>query len=304
MRWISRLRGIHARRPSSLWSVAWLRFKRSKAGILGAAIVGGFFITAAFAPFIAPYDPSEVYYVDHQPSPSHPWGLDIVGRDILSRMVFGARTALYVGIGSVFIMGVIGISVGSISGYRGGRADEILMRFTDAFIVLPFLLVVMYVVKIFNIELPRSALAGLPAVTLTMITILLGLFGWPPIARVVRGEFLKFKESEFVEAARCLGRSDRGIIFRHILPNAMPPAIVALTANVGFSILWEAGLSFLGLGDTTVCSWGYTLYLSQMAMPANWWEQIYAGLMIFLAVLGFNVLGDGLNDALNPRLRE
>ena len=218
-------------------------------------------------------------------------------------MLYGARTALYVGLGSALIMAMLGISVGSISGYRGGRTDEILMRSTDAFLVLPFLLVVMFVIKILNIELPRSPFAGLPGLTLTMITILLGLFGWAPIARLVRGEFLKFKESEFVEAARCLGKSDRGIMIQHILPNAMPPVIVALTASVGYSILWESSLSFLGLGDPTVTSWGYTLYLSQVAMPYNWWEQLYAGLMIFLAVLGFNILGDGLNDALNPRLR-
>ena len=293
----------NVRRPSAR-KIARLRFMRSKPGMLGAAIVVGFVIIAFLAPFLAPYDPSSVFYLpQHRPQQGHPWGLDIVGRDLLSRMIWGSRTALYVGMGSALIMGLLGICIGAISGYRGGRTDEILMRFTDVFLVIPFLLVVMFAIKLVNIELPNSIFAAVQGFTLTVITLLLGLFGWPAIARLVRGEFLKFKEFEFVEAARCLGKSDRGIIFRHILPNAIPPVVVALTAAIGNSILFESALSFLGLGDSTVVSWGYQLYLAQQMMPANWWEQMFPGLMIFLAVLGFNILGDGLNDALNPRLR-
>jgi ABC-type dipeptide/oligopeptide/nickel transport system permease subunit len=178
------------------------------------------------------------------------------------------------------------------------------MRITDAFLVTPNFLIIMIFIKVMNIVIPRSPLSGIPGIVLLIISFSLGVLNWPAISRVVRGEFMRIRELEFIEAARCLGQSERTIIFRHVFPNALPPVIVVLSMNMAGAILTESALSFLGMGDPSVVSWGWMLSLSQYSMPGGWWEALFPGLSIFFIVLGFNLLGDGLNEAMNPRLRD
>jgi ABC-type dipeptide/oligopeptide/nickel transport system permease subunit len=285
--------------------IFWRRFKKDKAGLVGLFIIGVIAFMAFFAPFLAPYDPNAIFYYTLRGSPSneHPLGLDHWGHDVLSRIIWGSRTALIVAWVSVGIMLVIGILIGTVSGYYKGRRGTVFSTLIDAFLVLPFLLFIIITVKTLDVMLPGTvfAISGYREI---VIIIMLGLFGWASMARIIRAQFIKLREAQFVEAARCLGASERRIIFRHILPNALPSIIVVATLNMALAILWESGISFLGFGDPSIPSWGFMLSLSLTDLPNAWWEALYPGLMIFLSVLGFNLLGDGLSEALNPRLRE
>lgn len=295
-----------AKRAVKLWVLSWRRFKRNRIAVLGAFIVGATIIIAVFAPFIAPYPKDELffYFMYGYPSREHPFGLDLQGHDMLTWIIFGARTALIVSFLSTIIRAIIGITVGSIAGYYGGRIDELLMRITDAFLITPSFLIIMILIKMTIIMIPRSPLANIDGLIMIIISVAIGILGWPAISRVIRGEFMRIRELEFIEAAKCLGQSERNIIFRHVFPNALPPIIVVLSMNMASAILQESALSFLGLGDPSVISWGWMLSMAQFSMPAGWWEALYPGLSLFFIVLGFNILGDGLNEALNPRLRD
>ena len=259
----------------------------------GALMVLLLVVMALTAPWIAPYDPNNQVLSDRLLAPSwHHWmGTDQYGRDILSRMIYGSRISLAVGLVAVSIYICIGTTIGSIAGYYGGWVDGLLMRFTDIFLCIPtFLLILMTI-----------AFVG-PSIINIMIVI--GLTSWTDVARLVRGEILSLKEREFIQAARVIGMRDSRIILRHLLPNAMGPILVVATLGIGGAILVESALSYLGLGvQPPTPSWGNMLEEGKDHLTDAWWLITFPGVAIFLTVLGYNLLGEGLRDWLDPRLR-
>ena len=299
-------RDLHRR---GMWWQSWQRFRRNRVGVLGLSMVGFVVLVAILCPLLAPHDPYDQsamlqFQAKAPPSWSHPLGTDRMGYDVLSRLVYGAPTALIVGLGSMLVASLIGIVLGGLSGYIGGMADELLMRFTEFFLVIPIFVVILVMVRIFGILVVGTPLEKIPYLNLSTIILILGVFGWPPIARMARVEFLRLKEMEFVEAARCVGVELRSIIFRHILPNALPSLVVLIALGIGGSILMETMISFLGFGDPKAISWGQILYFNYEFLKISPWASVAAGTAIFITVLGFNLLADGLTDALNPRLKE
>jgi peptide/nickel transport system permease protein len=218
-------------------------------------------------------------------------GTDHQGRDVLAGIAVGARTSLLVGVAAAALILLIGVSVGAAAGYHGGRLDEVLMRVTEFFQILPAFLFAMVLVAIFS---PKIGI----------IVIAIGVSNWAGTARLVRAEFLSLREREYVLAARALGAGDGRIIRREILPNALPPVIVNGSLTVGVAILFEAGLSFLGLADPNVMSWGYMIGSSRIYLRDAWWPVTFPGLAIAASVIGLSLFGDWLNDVLNPRLKE
>ncbi len=292
-----------------MWRLAWHRFKRNKAGVFGLVLVLIVLFFAMVGPWISPYEPNDQSAMLEFRSKSPPsWknllGTDRMGYDVASRVIYGARTALLVGLGSMVVAATFGILMGGLSGFTGGMADELLMRFTEFFLVIPVFVVILVMVRIFGIVVVGTVLERIPHLNLIAIIVILGVFGWPPIARIARAEFLRLKEMEFVEAARCLGAGTLNIIFRHILPNALPSLVVIIALGVGQSILLEAMISFLGFGDPKSVSWGQLLYFNYEHLKVSPWASIAPGMAIFITVLGFNLLADGMTDAFNPRLKE
>ncbi|MBW1971605.1 MAG: ABC transporter permease [Deltaproteobacteria bacterium] len=271
----------------------WRYFKRRKLAIIGLVLVILFFFIAIIAPKIAPYDPGQINVEEKliAPCSRHLLGTDNLGRDLFSRMLYGSRISLSVGFIAVGISIIIGILVGSISGYFGGWIDIILMRFVDIMMCFPSFFLVLTVI----------ALLG-PNIVNVMIVI--GVTSWMGTARFVRAEFLSLKERDFLYAARAMGASDTRIIFRHLLPNAMAPVLVTATLGVATAILTEAGLSFLGIGvQPPTPSWGNILTEGRIYIFDAWWLTLFPGFAILITVLAFNLLGEGLRDALDPRLR-
>lgn len=298
-----------ALRPPGLWRQGWYRFRRNRSGMLGLLLVALVVLVALACPLLAPHDPldqSAMLRGGARAAPSwmHPLGTDRMGYDVLSRTLYGAPTALAVGLGAMTIAALIGVIVGGIAGYVGGIMDEMLMRFAEFFMVIPVFVVILVVVRLFGIIVVGTALERVPHLNLMTIIALLGLFGWPPIARMARAEFLRLKHADFVEAAICIGATRRDILLRHILPNALPPLIVLIALGIGGAILAEAMVSFLGFGDPKAISWGQLLYFNYEALKVAPWGSLVPGAAIFLTVLGFNLLADGLTDAFNPRLRQ
>jgi len=268
---------------------------------LSMVIVVVFLFVSVAAGAIAPYPKDQLFFTTSgSPSWDHPFGLDLEGRDVLTEVIWGSRTALIVIIVATAVIGLLGVTVGAMAGYYGGIMDEVLMRMTDTVLVFPFVLIIILAAKTITLALPRPP----PGLVLMIIATMIGFFNWPQIAKLTRGEFLKLRTSDFVKAARCLGTSERRILFRHVLPNSLPPIVVALTATASYAIMLEASISFLGLGDPTAVSWGWLLSMAQFRMPSGWWQALFPGLALFITILGFNQLGDALNDALNPRLKE
>ncbi|MFX1251089.1 MAG: ABC transporter permease [Promethearchaeota archaeon] len=231
----------------------------------------------------------------------HWLGTDVLGHDILTGLMYGARISLAIGIIAQTLSVVIGITLGAISGYYAGLVDDILMRIVDIVYAIPFFFLAILILSVFQDAIQgANAEFGAPIV----IALLLGVLGWTGIARVTRANFLSLRELEFADAARVLGASDARIIFRHLLPNALAPIIVLFTLGMSGVILTEAGLAFLGLGNPKTPSWGRMLQLAQQGMRFAWWPAVLPGLCIFFAVLAFNLMGDALRDALDPRLKE
>ena len=287
----------------------WDRLRRNRTGFLGLCLVTLVVLIAILAPMIAPYAPNDQSAMLHfgaqaPPSAVHWFGTDRSGYDVLTRTLYGAPTALLVGLGAMLIAAVIGVTVGALAGYLGGFADELLMRATEFFLVIPVFIVILAVVRLFGVVVIGTPLEGLPFLKLDAIIVLLGLFGWPPLARLARAEFLRLKQAEFVEAARCIGARRRDIVFRHILPNALPSLVVVTALGIGSAILAEAMISFLGFGDPKTISWGQSLYFNYQVLRVAPWAVLAPGMAIFLTVLGFNLLADGLSDAFNPRLKQ
>jgi peptide/nickel transport system permease protein len=281
--------------PPERRRLALQAFLRHRLAVAGAIVILLSTLAALFAPVVATVNPDTVdlQAVRESPNSRHLLGTDEVGRDVYSRVVYGSRVSISVGLVSVTIYTVIGIVLGSLSGYYGGVVDGAIQRLTDTVMCFPSLVIII-------------AAVALLGASIYNIMIVIGLLTWPNICRLVRGQFLSLREKEFVEAAHALGARDRRIIFRHILPNAIAPVIVAATFGVAAAILTEAGLSFLGLGvQPPTPSWGNMINTAQSAavlqqMP---WLWIPAGFMIAIAVLSINFIGDGLHDALDPRTR-
>jgi peptide/nickel transport system permease protein len=271
----------------------WHYFKRRRMAVGGLALIVIMFLIAGFAFFLAPYDPgkTEVSMKLKSPSLQHYLGTDQLGRDIYSRMLYGSRISLSVGFVAVAISILIGIVVGALAGYYGRWIDSLLMRFVDTMLCFPSFFLILTVV----------ALLG-PSIFNIMVVI--GVTSWMGTARFVRAEFLSLRERDFTQAAKALGVRDARIIFRHILPNALAPVFVTATLRVASAILVEASLSFLGFGvQPPAPSWGNILTEGRTYIFDAWWLTVFPGLAILITVLSFNLLGEGLRDALDPRLR-
>jgi len=274
--------------------VFWRTFTRNRLAVCAGIVVGILVVLAVMAPLLAPWDPHkpDTRRILAGPSASHWLGTDQLGRDVLSRVLYGARISLAVGFISVGIAAVIGIILGSAAGYHGGLADAVIMRVVDLMLVFPrfFLLL--------------AVLAFLQPSIWTIMAVI-GVTGWMGVARLVRAEFLTLKEREFVIWSESVGASASRVIFRHILPNAMAPVLVAMTLGIPAAILTESGLSFLGLGvQPPYATWGNILNDGKDSIEIAWWMTVYPGLAILVTVLSYNLLGEGIRDALDPRLRQ
>ena len=278
---------------SSLYKDAWKRLVRNKLAMIGLAIVIFMAIIAIFAPYIAPYNPNERIKEVSQKGPSmqHWFGTDILGRDIFSRVLYGTRISMLVGVVAVAISLVIGLFLGALSGFFGGISDAVIMRIADIFFAFPYILGAIVIMTVLG-----------PGVLNVFIAI--GILGWSSVARLFRSSILSIKEKEYIEAARAIGASNSRIIIKHILPNSFAPIVVYSTMNVGTAIIVEAALSFLGLGvQPPTPSWGKMLSESLNYINTAPWLMFFPGLAILITVLGFVLLGDGLRDALDPKLK-
>ena len=271
----------------------WLTFRRNRLSVCGAVVVGILVLLAVLAPVIAPWDPHTPNTKKSLigPSGSHWLGTDQLGRDVFSRMLYGARVSLAVGFVSVGIATVIGILLGAAAGYHGGVVDGVIMRMVDLVLVFPRFFLLLAVLAFIQ-----------PSIWTIMAVI--GLTGWMGVARLVRAEFLTLKEREFVIWSESVGASTPRVIVRHILPNALAPVLVAMTLGIPAAILTESGLSFLGLGvQPPYATWGNILNDGKDSIEIAWWMTVYPGMAILITVLSYNLLGEGIRDALDPRLR-
>lgn len=269
----------------------WRMFAANRAALLGLIVLGVIVLMAVVGPLFYPGNPFKVVSAPMmEPGDELLLGTDYLGRDVLAGIVHGAKVTLFVGISASLFTVIIGILVGALSGFYGGRVDLILMRVTEFFLVLPPLLLAMVLTTLFS-------------PSLTTIIIVIGAVTWTELARLTRAEFLKVKEQEFVMAEEAIGTKKWKIIWLVVLPNAAPALIVASALGVGRAILYESMLSFLGLGDPNTFSWGYVIGASRTYIFDTWWAVTFPGLAIFLTVLSLSLIGDGLNDALNPKLR-
>jgi peptide/nickel transport system permease protein len=278
---------------SYFYSIFWPRLKRNRLALAGGAVVVALFVISLLAPLISPYDPSAInaWRVLSPPSLQHWFGTDELGRDVLSRVLFGARISLKVGFVAVGIAVVIGTTVGLISGYYSGLVDTVMMRLVDIMLCFPAFFLILAVITFLE-----------PSIWYIMIII--GLTGWMGVARLVRAETLSIREMEYILAARCIGCSNTRIIFRHILPNAISPVLVAATLGVAGAILTESALSFLGIGvQPPTPSWGNILTSGKDYIEFAWWLSLFPGLAILVTVLSYNLLGEGIRDALDPRVK-
>ncbi len=272
----------------------WRTFRRNRLALAGGVVVIFLFLVAGLAPWLAPWDPHrpEMKRMLDAPSRDHPLGTDQLGRDVLARMLYGSRVSLAVGFVSVGIATVIGILLGAAAGYHGGTIDAFIMRLVDLMLVFPRFFLLLAVLAFLR-----------PSIWTIMAVI--GLTGWMGVARLVRAEFLTLREREFVVWSQSIGASAVRIIWRHILPNAMAPVLVTMTLGIPAAILTESGLSFLGLGvQPPHATWGNILNEGKDAIELAWWLSLYPGLAILVTVLSYNLLGEGIRDALDPRLRQ
>ena len=264
---------------------------RASGGILGAALTVAFVVLAILAHVVAPVDPfASVGAPLTPPSRGHALGTDDLGRDVFAGIVHGTRTSLAVTLAVTAIATILGVAVGAVAGYRGGGVDDVLMRGTEAVQIVPRFFLAVIVIALFGPGLDR-------------VVLVLGLTSWPAIARVVRAETLSLARREFVDAAHALGAKTGRILLRHVVPNALPTALVVISLNAAAVILLEAGLGFMGLGDPRSISLGYLANNAQRFLRVAWWMTVFPGAAIALAVLGLNLVGDALGDLADPRRR-
>ena len=286
---------VRKRYGETQWSIAARQFRRNHLAMGGLIVMLLLYVVTLLTPLLAPFDPTaqgDIVATRYlSPSAQHLMGTDKFGRDIFSRVLYGARISLSIGFIAVGLGVVIGGAIGALAGYFGKWTDAALMRFTDMMLSFPRLILLIVIIALFE-----------PSIWL--VVTVLGLTGWMGVARIVRGEVLSLREREFVQAARVLGMSDFRIIMRHILPNTLAPVIVYSTLGIGNTILVEASLSFLGLGvQPPTPSWGNMINDGRDALLRAWWISTFPGLAIVVTVTAFNLLGDGLRDALDPRMR-
>lgn len=288
---------------------AWSRLRRHKLAVAGIVVLALMVLGAALAKELAPFDPNAIDNVHWQGTPlppcfqdasqcgGHVLGTDEVGRDLLSRLLYGGRISLAVGLFAVLMELLIGSTLGAIAGYYGGWVDYTLMRVTDVFLSIPLLPLLLVLTAIVAASSTKAALS------FGVIVIIIGALSWMPVARLVRASFLSLREREFAEAARAVGNNDGRIIFRHLLPNAVAPIVVQGTLDVANVIILESGLSFLGLGiQPPTASWGNMLANAQSNLSIAWWAAVFPGLCILVTALSINYIGDGLRDALDPNM--
>lgn len=264
---------------------------RNKLALFGAIVVGLLALIAIFAPHVAPYDPAEINIKDALLAPSfeHIFGTDQLGRDVFSRMVYGARISLVIGFVAVGISVLIGLIIGSIAGYYGGRIDSALMRFVDIMLCFPSFFLIL-------------ALVALLEPNIMIIMVVIGITSWMGTARLIRAEILSLKEREFIQASKVLGASDFRIILRHLIPNGIGPVLVSAVLGIAAAILIESSLSFIGIGvQPPTPSWGNILMEGKATLGICWWLMLFPGLAIFITVLGYNLLGEGLRETLGGR---
>ena len=270
-----------------------VRLRRSTALWTGAIIVGAWALIAVLGPVVAPHNPIDLDVMNrlHSPTANHLFGTDEAGRDNFSRVIYGARITIPVAFGVIVVASAIGVSVGAVAGYTGGRVDEVLMRVVDVVLAFPSIVLAMAITAALGPGLPHAMLA-------------IVLVGWAEYGRLMRGQILATKANDYVVAARALGAPVWRVLLRHVLPNAFPPAVVKATLDIGNAIILIAALSFIGLGAVPPApEWGAMIAAGQ-AKFEYWWVATFPGLAILSVVLGFNFLGDGLQDLLNPRLRD
>jgi len=272
------------------------QLRHSPLSLAGIGLILILVCVAVFAPYIAPF-PGDAFYEMHPgdkllaPQDGHWLGTDDFGRDMLSRIIFGTRLSLMIGIYVTAIAVMVGVPLGAIAGLSGGRVDEVIMRITDIFLSFPPLVLAMAI----SAALGPNLINAIIAISVTW---------WPWYTRIVRGQTLTLREQPFIEVARALAVSKRRIIFRHLIPNSLAPVMVQASLDVGYAILWTAALSFVGLGaKPPVAEWGLMIAIGRRYLPDFWWYATFPGLAIMMTVLGFNLLGDGLRDVLDPRLR-
>ncbi len=278
-------------RTSFFYAVFWPRLRRNRLAMLGGVAVVTLFMLSLLAPWLSPYQPATInaWNVLQPPSWHHWFGTDELGRDVLTRVLWGARISLKVGFVAVGIAAVLGTAVGLVAGYYGGWLDNLLMRLVDIMLCFPAFFLILAVIAFLQ-----------PSIWIIMAII--GLTGWMGVARLVRAEVLAIREMEYIQAARCIGCSDLRIMVRHVLPNALSPVLVAATLGVAGAILTESALSFLGIGvQPPTASWGNILSSGKDYIEFAWWLSLFPGLAILITVLSYNLLGEGIRDALDPR---
>lgn len=268
-------------------------FVRNPSAIAGLVLLSLVLLVSLLGPIVYPADPFEIRTAPMTPPfTEDAWlGSDYLGRDVLTTLIYGGRATLLVGAVAALLSVLIGVTIGAFAGFYGGRVNAALMRFTEFFQVLPALLFAMVLVTLFS-------------PTLLTITLAIGVVSWTGTARLARAEFMKIRDQEFVRAERAVGAGNARLIWKVILPNAFPPLVVSATLAIGGAILFQAGLSFLGLGDPNQMSWGLMIGSSRAYVLTSWWAVAFPGAAIFVTVLAVSLIGDGLNDALNPKLRE
>ena len=270
----------------------WVRFRRRPPALFGLAVLVLVLLVAVGGPSLYRQDPWDLVGRPFSPPfGQFPLGTDTLGRDLAAGVIHGARVSLLVGLVATAVALSLGTAIGAVAGYRGGWVDDALMRLTEFFQTIPSFIFAVVLVAIFQPSL-RSIVAAIAMVS------------WPAVARLVRGEFIALRHREFVQACQALGMAERAIIFRQILPNAAGPVIVTGSLMVATAVLLESGLSFLGLGDPNLMSWGFMIGSSRSVLRQAWWMSAVPGVAILLTVLALNLVGEGLNDALNPRLRQ
>jgi peptide/nickel transport system permease protein len=294
--------------PLSLGQLTWRRFRRHKMAIFGSLTLILMFLYAFGGMFIfseADANRTETGARLNAPSHEHPFGTDTIGRDILARTIYGGQISILIGLTAMFVEVLIGVSIGAIAGFFGGKLDSILMRLTEAVLVIPQIFLLLVMAKYFAQTIPNINFLGrtLSGSVLVIIGVI-GITSWPYLARIVRAQFLSIKENDFILAARATGTPTKDIILRHILPNSIAPIIVSATLSVAAAITIEAYISFLGLGvRPPTATWGNMLEGAYNYIETAWWLWFFPGLLIALIVLAINFLGDGLRDALDPHSR-
>lgn len=280
-------------RRSARWRGFWRQYRRNSAGVFGLALVVLFVATALWAGTIAPYDPGSTNVGPPLVPPNFTYlmGTDDIGRDVFSAVVYGIRISVLVGVLTALVSTLIGTVVGAVAGYFGGWVDAVLMRGVEFFLSIPRLFLAVVIVALFGVDIFK-------------VIMVIAFLSWPPIARIIRAEFLKLRNERFVESARILGASSANIIFLEILPNTYYLVLIAASLQVPAAIIVEASLSFIGLGDPHPRSLGLILSDAYPLLRRAWWTAVFPGLSLSLIALSFNLTGDGLNDALNPRLKE